>query len=88
MIQHTLILTVPLVKIPETNILEFAKQLIAANLVNIDYFGIELDNGDDYIDEEKMKYLVFEYEKLSVKIHNFIAYLNKKDFKGTKFIDS
>ena len=43
---------------------------------------------NNYIDEEKLKYLVTEYEKLSVKIHNFITYLNKKDFKGTKFIDS
>jgi hypothetical protein len=42
---------------------------------------------NNYINEEKLKYLVFEYEKLSIKIHNFITYLNKKDFKGTKFID-
>jgi four helix bundle protein len=42
---------------------------------------------NNYIDEEKLKYLITEYEKLSVKIHNFITYLNKKDFKGTKFID-
>jgi four helix bundle protein len=42
---------------------------------------------NNYIDEEKLKYLIIEYEKLSVKIHNFITYLNKKDFKGTKFID-
>nr|WP_315141831.1 four helix bundle protein [uncultured Flavobacterium sp.] len=41
---------------------------------------------NDYINEEKLNYLVIEYEKLSVKIHNFITYLNKKDFKGTKFI--
>ena len=42
---------------------------------------------NDYINEEKLNYLVIEYEKLSVIIHNFITYLNKKDFKGTKFID-
>ena len=42
---------------------------------------------NDYINEEKLNYLVIEYEKLSVKIHNFITYLNKKDFKGTKVID-
>jgi four helix bundle protein len=41
----------------------------------------------DYITEEQLKYLVIEYEKLSIKIHNFITYLNKKDFRGTKFID-
>jgi len=44
------------------------------------------DNG--YIDEQKLNNLISEYEKLSVKIHNFITYLNKNDFKGTKFISS
>jgi hypothetical protein len=42
---------------------------------------------NDYIDEEKLNYLVIEFEKLSIKINNFITYLNKKDLKGTKFID-
>ena len=42
---------------------------------------------NDYINEEKLNYLVKKKKKLSVKIHNFITYLNKKDFKGTKFID-
>lgn len=41
---------------------------------------------NEYINEEHLKHLVFEYEKLSIKIHNFITYLNKNDFKGTKFI--
>ncbi|WP_445457870.1 four helix bundle protein [Flavobacterium sp. HNIBRBA15423] len=43
---------------------------------------------NDYIDENKMNYLVNDYEKLSIKIHNFIIYLNKREFKGTKFIDN
>lgn len=43
---------------------------------------------NDYIDENKMHELVNAYEKLSVKIHNFMTYLNKKEFKGTKFIDN
>lgn len=43
---------------------------------------------NDYIEEQKLNNLVSEYEKLSVKIHNFITYLNKNDFKGTKFIGS
>lgn len=43
---------------------------------------------NDYINEEQQKLLVSDYEKLSIKIHNFITYLNKKDYKGTKFIDS
>ncbi|WP_395062597.1 four helix bundle protein [Flavobacterium sp.] len=43
---------------------------------------------NDYIDEQKLNNLVSEYEKLSIKIHNFITYLNKNDFKGTKYIGS
>jgi four helix bundle protein len=43
---------------------------------------------NDYIDKQKLDNLVSEYEGLSIKIHNFITYLNKNDFKGTKFIDS
>lgn len=43
---------------------------------------------NEYIDEQKVTVLVSDYEKLSIKIHNFITYLNKKDYKGTKFIDS
>lgn len=41
---------------------------------------------NDYISEEKLNLLVADYEKLSIKIHNFITYLNNNDFKGTKFI--
>jgi len=41
---------------------------------------------NDYINEEHLNFLISEYEKLSIKIHNFITYLNKNDFKGTKFI--
>ena len=43
---------------------------------------------NNYISVEKLTLLIREYEKLSIKIHNFITYLNKKDFKGTKFKDS
>ncbi len=40
---------------------------------------------NDYITEEQLNILVSKAEKISVKIHNFITYLNKQDFKGTKF---
>jgi four helix bundle protein len=43
---------------------------------------------NEYIGQQKLDNLVSEYEKLSIKIHNFITYLNKNDFKGTKYIDS
>ncbi len=42
---------------------------------------------NEYITEEKLNILVSDYEKLSIKIHNFITYLNNKDYKGTKFIE-
>lgn len=38
-----------------------------------------------YIDQIQMDKLIEDYEKLSGKISNFISYLNKNDFKGTKF---
>ncbi len=40
---------------------------------------------NEYIDKDKLDFLIFEYEKLSGKINNFITYLNHNDFKGTKF---
>ena len=39
----------------------------------------------NYINEEKFNLLKTDFENLSGKINNFISYLNKKDFKGTKF---
>jgi four helix bundle protein len=39
----------------------------------------------NYIQEEKFTILKTDFENLSGKINNFITYLNKKDFKGTKF---
>jgi four helix bundle protein len=39
----------------------------------------------NYINEQKFTTLRIDYENLSGKINNFISYLNKKDFKGTKF---
>lgn len=40
---------------------------------------------NEYITQEELDSLVSDYEKLSGKINNFIAYLNKSDYKGTKF---
>jgi four helix bundle protein len=39
----------------------------------------------NYIDVVKFDILKTDFENLSGKINNFISYLNKKDFKGTKF---
>ena len=41
------------------------------------------DSG--YISEEKLNNLKNEYEQLNKRIASFIFYLNKKNFKGTKF---
>ena len=41
------------------------------------------DSG--YINAEALEILKADYLKLSGKISNFIAYLNKRDFKGNKF---
>lgn len=41
------------------------------------------DSG--YISEYQLNLLVNEYVHLSRKIASFISYLNKKDYKGTKF---
>jgi four helix bundle protein len=38
-----------------------------------------------YIEENKFEILKTDFENLSGKINKFISYLNKKDFKGTKF---
>lgn len=39
----------------------------------------------NYINEDKFEILKKDFENLSGRINNFISYLNKKDFKGTKF---
>jgi hypothetical protein len=53
MVTHTLILTTPKFEIPSNpNIIEIINNLIHNNLVNIDYFGGQLDNQADFIDVE------------------------------------
>jgi hypothetical protein len=50
---HTIILTTSRFEIPSnTNVIEILNNLIHNNLLNIDYFGGELDNQADYLDEE------------------------------------
>jgi hypothetical protein len=50
---HTIILTTPRFEIPSNpNVIEILNNLVHNNLVNIDYFGGELDNQADYVDEE------------------------------------
>ena len=50
---HTLIISTPRLDIPENpNIIELINGLVHNNLCNIEYFGGELDNQADYIDDE------------------------------------
>lgn len=49
---YTIILTSPKTAIPSDGIVAFIKDLIVSNLLNIDYFGIELDHQADYQDEK------------------------------------
>ena len=39
----------------------------------------------EYINEMTFEKLIIDCEYLSKRISNFISYLNKKDYKGTKF---
>ena len=65
MIQHTLIFSAPKIEIPSTKIIDFVKDLISANLTNIEYFGTKQINNFDYFDEE-----------IAYKTHNEGAVLN------------
>ena len=49
---HTLILSTPTFVLPKTGILKIVLFLIKENKIDIDYFGIEIDNPVDYMDEE------------------------------------
>lgn len=101
MIQHTLILSTPKVEIPSTEILDFAKNLIVANLTSIDYFGLELDNGYDYVDDEMQNlidnstYLTFHFTHTDInhvilnedEIHNLLFnFLNNSEI-GQVIVD-
>jgi hypothetical protein len=72
MISHTLILSTPKTEIPNDGIISFIKELITNNLFTVDYFGIELDNQDDYRnDEMQSKFdnttiVTFHFESISI----------------------
>lgn len=84
MIQHTLIFSAPKIDIPSTKIIDFVKDLISANLTNIEYFGTKQINKSDYFDEEMQSktdtstFITFHFddEEISYKTHNEGAVLN------------
>ncbi len=49
---HTLILSSTKVSIPETLTIDFVTKLINSGLTGIEYFGIEIDNPVDAVDED------------------------------------
>lgn len=52
---HTVILNTPSFLVPKAGILRIVKHLIDNNRTEIDYFGGEIDNPADYIDDEMQK---------------------------------
>ncbi len=74
---HTIILSSPKISIPENNIIEFTKGLIVSNLLNIDYFGMGIDNQLDYIDDEMASkiesttYITFDFDFGELYYRNF-----------------
>jgi hypothetical protein len=72
MISHTLILSTPKTEIPNDGIISFTKELITNKLFTVDYFGVELDNQDDYRDDEMQSkfdnttIVTFHFESISI----------------------
>lgn len=52
MFQHTLILSTSKVHIPEAINIDFIIHLVNRGLTAIDYFGYEIDNQADYVEED------------------------------------
>ena len=71
---YTVILTSPKIDIPSDNIIEFVKELISSNLVNVDYFGGQLDNPVDYEDDEMIA------KRLGTSFINFQFEMDAIDF--------
>jgi hypothetical protein len=74
---HTLILKIPKAEIPSKDIFPFVKNIILSNITIIEYFGVELDNGYDYIDEEMQNnidnttYLTFHFDYPEIDYDKF-----------------
>ena len=66
--QHTLILSTAKVKIPDVITVDQVTSLINRGLTGIEYFGVEIDNQADYIDDdmraasEEITYIEFYFE--------------------------
>lgn len=100
--QHTLILTTNKLMIPQEVTIDFVKTLINRGLAPVEYFGMELDNQEDYIDDdmaavsEEITYIeihfntdeIIEYEDLDeVEVDNLIMDLFDKNPNSEVRID-
>ncbi|WP_166921977.1 hypothetical protein [Flavobacterium poyangense] len=65
---NTLILSTSKVIIPKVLTIDFVTRLINRGLTAIDYFGIEIDNPEDYIEKDmkevskSISYFEFQFE--------------------------
>lgn len=87
---HTLILSTPRIGIPENpNVIEMLNDMVHNNLCNIEYFGGELDNQADYVDEsEQLKinsttYLTIHFD---LESSNTIDYNSSEDIVLNKML--
>jgi hypothetical protein len=68
MMDHTLILSTAKVVIPEGVTIDFITNILNRGLTGIEYFGLELDNPECYIDEDmtavasEITYFEFHFE--------------------------
>ena len=53
---HTLILSTPKLDVPEAVTITYVTNLLHKGLLLIEYFGIELDNTADYIDQDMKEF--------------------------------
>lgn len=90
---HTLILSTAKIEIPKGVTIEFITNLINRGLTGIEYFGVEIDNQEDFIEpdmkvaSEEISYFEFffdtdepiEYDQLSeTDVDGFLLDLIKK----------
>ncbi|MBP4142023.1 hypothetical protein J3S90_09430 [Flavobacterium sp. P4023] len=82
--QHVLILSTKRINIPASHFIQLVISLIDENEMEIDYFGIEIDNPADYLDEQmKLKInttsfitIHFECDKIDYGSYSDEAVLN------------
>lgn len=68
MYSHTLTVSTPRLNIPQVLAIDFVTSLISSGVAMVEYFGDEIDNAEDYVEEdmekvrEKILYTEFYFE--------------------------